>query len=135
MGGLSAIGPRLDFQGTPKPRRRPSPLPLDPQPKARQTRTSFGNLVRSPNARSYRLSVHGVIAPDRRDHYDDCDGYWRSVTAVADSPDQAFELFLEIREPEEGVSLALGEVTAGDADENPHGVYWVSGRVFYKKTD
>lgn len=72
---------------------------------------------RSGNAKHYNLLLH---AP----------GVYLNVDAVADSPQEALAFAREL-EPED---FAIDEVkTIGPKPEEPKGIYFVSGRVFYKE--
>ncbi|HYO77158.1 MAG TPA: hypothetical protein VE010_11900 [Thermoanaerobaculia bacterium] len=91
-------------------------------------------LIRSADAKYFRLTVHGAISADSP-LATDAQGFYVSVEVVADTVDEALGYYAELSAAELGIGVALRiskseliEQRAGDVK----GVYSASGRIFYK---
>jgi tetratricopeptide (TPR) repeat protein len=88
---------------------------------------------RSGGSQYFRLMLHGTISPESGLAVD-ARGFYGSVDVVADSPEEALALLVEIDPPEAGVALTIEETTVREPrPEEPKGVYAVRGRAFYKE--
>lgn len=90
--------------------------------------------LRSPDGQYFRLVLQGKIAPGTV-LARDAEGFFMSADVVADSPEEALALYVEVAGPEEGVELTVSEANAIEPrPDEPKGVYGARGRVYYKES-
>lgn len=91
--------------------------------------------TRSPAAQYFRLLLHGAIAPGSA-LAELGQGFFTPAHVVADSPEEAFALYLDLVEPEPGVELTVKE--ANPVEPRPDGIKGVymaaAGRAVYEET-
>lgn len=81
--------------------------------------------VRSPRARFYRLLVCARIPSGG--------GFFKNIDAVADSPEEALALYIELDPPDEGVELEIEEAKVlEERPDDVKGVYSAAmGRIYF----
>ncbi len=88
----------------------------------------------SPEAQYFRLMLHGTMLAGSNEDID-AQGFFTSVDVVADSPEEALALFLELDPPDPGVEVTIEEASAVEPrPDEPRGVYAVRGRIYYRDT-
>lgn len=91
--------------------------------------------LRSPDAKYYRLDLHGTISPESELHAQ-AQGFYTSADVVADSAEEALAFYMELVAPELDADLIVEKADA--LETRPHdvkGVYWVAGLVYYNETE
>ncbi|HEX6902694.1 MAG TPA: hypothetical protein VF789_23450 [Thermoanaerobaculia bacterium] len=87
----------------------------------------------SETAQHYRLLIRGQI-PEDHPMAGEAKGFYSNWQVLADSPEEALEFIRAIDRPAAPLSLEQWEA-AEPRPQDPKGVYWRSGRVYYQEED
>ncbi len=85
----------------------------------------------SPQAQYFRLMIEARLSPDS-EMGEHAEGFHIKVDAVADTPEEALAYYGELEFLQAEFRITGTEVMH-PAGDSPKGVYWLSGRVFYKE--
>ena len=97
---------------------------------AREVEAEYSN-----EAKFYRISVEGRVAPGSFED-DGPRGFYRKYEVVADDEQEAMRLVTRIEPESMRDGLRATEIEMlDDASDQPKGVYWVSGHLFFPEGD
>lgn len=110
---------------------------LEIEPSCEQLLTLLRDLdgQHSENARRFDMTLHAHL-PQGHALADDAIGYYIVCHVVADNEEEAFQLVRRLESADLRPLLEIEEAHESEANpDQPKGVYWRSGRVFYGEED
>ena len=90
---------------------------------------------KSPDSQYFRMIIHGESREQIEDE-GETQGFYRSFDVVADTEESALELAKEFESETVRPTITIDECDAIEpAPDSPHGVYTVTGHVFYSEAE